>query len=482
MLPFLRKRKAIYPWLLAGLMEMAVVTPWMILIYSWEMHNWIDALPSAWILLLPFLGAALWEVGSTDPGGRTALRRIGPLVGGVFVMYGIAYLYLPAHMREGIFNANLGMAIVPVAAYLWYQGASSASEGLEYTAVFIRFRNASVILGVALLFNILSGIAALGAIQVILYWSVILFFVAGLSLLVVSRERSLRMDQAEMGEEGAGGEATSPLLTGVVIGLLLLTLGASYLVSVEGLRSFVGGVSSVVGTALTFLVDLFMLLAYRWIFLLGLIIERFLKWLMRNAVQPEPQDQDAAPGEANDMPFGEVPPPMDLEPYYPIVKAIYLALLVAGTAYLLYRMGTRSRRQSNQEEERINLGFWANLLADLRGLFRRPAGETATEGLATGSAEVFDPKDPRALYRRLQRWGAEQVRPRKVAETPTRYGQELVARRPEAEAPVTAVTALYNQARYGNAAPEQETVQSALAGLETLETPPPAPKTGKEKD
>jgi hypothetical protein len=481
MLPFSRKRRAIYPWLLAGLMEMAVVTPWMILIYSWEMHNWIDALPSAWILLLPFLGAALWEAGSTDPAGRTPVRRIAPLVGGVFLMYGIAYLYLPAPMREGIFNANLGMAIVPVAAYLWYQGASSASEGLEYTAVFIRFRNASLILGVALLFNILSGIAALGAVQVILYWSVILFFVAGLSLLVVSRERSLRTEQAEMGEEGAGGEETSPMLTGVVIGLLLLTLGASYLVSVEGLRAFVGGVSSVVGTALTFLVDLFMLLAYRWIYLLGLVLERFLKWLMRNAVEPEPQDLDGAAGEAPDIPFGEVPEPMDLEPYYPIMKAIYLALLVAGTAYMLYRMGARSRRQSNQEEERINLGFWANFLADLRGLFRRPADETATDGPAAGSAEVFDPKDPRALYRRLQRWGAEQVRPRRAAETPTRYGKELVGRRPEAAVPVTVVTALYNQARYGNRAAEPEAVQSALTVLEVLDAPAAEQKTGREK-
>jgi hypothetical protein len=472
MLPFLRNRKWLAPWLLSALAETAVAIPWVIFLYSISGEpRWPEALPGAWLLLLAYLTAGLWEAGAPSEQDPKAAgkRRLGALVVEMAGIYLAAYFALPAGLRPGSpVSDNLALSMLPVAGYLWYQGARGAVHGITYSRAFERFTSQCVAVAVAVGVLVWSGAARDSRVQVLLAWSVPLLFAAGLTLLVVTREQDLRSNQARIGEQGTGTGAGSRLATGMVAGLLGLTLAASSLLSVDRLMRFMG----LLDRPLSWLTDLFLLIFYRWTILLWAVIGPVLQWLMKRKRPPqqqEPQAMDQGPLQELLKQYREGQAPFDPTPY---IKLAVLIGLLAALAIWLYRLGRRVPRQRSEEEEHISLGFWASLLADLKGLLgllrRRPA--TAGPGAEGGGAESpIHPRDPRALYRRLQAWGASLGRPRLAAETPAHYQAALAGCRPEAAPAVAAVTAAYNQARYGPEPPAPEMVTQAAAAVSELQ-------------
>jgi hypothetical protein len=229
---------------------------------------------------------------------------------------------------------------------------------------------------------------------------------------------------------------------------------------------------SVIDGPLSWLGDVVMLIVYRWVLLLWLVVEPLVKWLLRRPM-PKPQEQPQA--NAGDMTerLRQMAGPEPAWNIMPYIKAVLLIALLLLLVVGLYKLNRRSRRGAGTEEERISLGFWASLLADLRGLFARTAAAMAVG--AAPAAETLDPRDPRAIYRRLQAWGAALGRPRRSGETPTAYQAALADKQPGSAPSVAAITALYNQARYGATPPASDAVAGAareIAGLDAADREP----------
>jgi len=463
MLPFLRDRGALLRWLLSALVETAVVTPWLLLVYaSTGGDQWPSALPGAWLPLLVFLAASLWEAGDRHEDPR---RRLYALGAGVLVSYLLAYQAVPAAVRMGVLRPNIAMFFIPVAGYLWYQGAKSAIEGVEYGRIFTRFSQQVGLLLGGMILLMLLGEAGNPKVQLLLYWSIILLFAAGLTLVLITRDRALRVDQAKMGESGAGS-GTSHVMIAVVGTLTVLTLAASYLLSVDQLMAAMQGLGARVAPVFDWVFKVAMLIIVRWLILVSPLINMILGRRVEQAEETEQADSEVETPPPPEL--AETGLPIDITPY---LKGLLVALVLFFVVkYLLQLARMRRQAAAEFEEERISLGFWRSLWADLMALFRRggqglqPALDQIGEALG-----LENPHDPRALFRRLQRWGAERGRPRGNAETPTRFGQALGQLRPEAERPANSVTAIYNQARYGRQEPDPTAVERARSDLDRLE-------------
>ncbi|HEY3367996.1 MAG TPA: DUF4129 domain-containing protein [Symbiobacteriaceae bacterium] len=472
MQPFLRNWKQAFPWVLAALAETAVAIPWLVVLYSAAGgQRWPDALPGAWLLLATYLGAAVWESGTPRKavGEATPKSRLVALLVGVVVTYGLAYAALPSDLRHGLLQPGLALAYVPMACYLWYQGTLMSADGLAYNVVFVHFlwQCGGLVAGLAGL--VLMGYAADPRIYLLLFWSVPLLFASGLLLLVVSREANLRQSQKRIGQEGGHSPVTSPVLTFVVAGLVGLTILVSQVLSVDRLRAWGRAVWHLLDGPLTWLYNVFELILYRWVMLLWLVIGPAFNWLRARALRTQPQGpqepvQSTDPLEEFRKATGDK---FDLALPY-LRAALLAAVVILAAALLMRRLKVLREKERDEEEERISLGFWSNLLADqkaLFGLLRRHPG--AADGVADGG-ERFNPKDPRALFRRLQSYGERAGRPRSAAETPNTYRDRLAALRAEAEPAATAVTEVYNQARYGATPPAPAAVDQAATALAVL--------------
>ena len=466
MLPFLRNANWLSLWLLSALTELAVVIPWTILLYSVSGYpGWQGALPGVWLYLLVYTGAWLWETGSpAREGEERRYDRIAVMAVGLAATYGIAYLALPAEMKPGLFKTNLAMWIMPTAGYLWYQGARNAAEGLLFSWIFLRFKAQAMALGLGMILITMVGVARDPAVMVPLYWSIFLLSASGLMLLVVLREKSLREGQKGLGEEGGGSRGLTRLVNLAVLGLTALTGVASYLVSVEQITGATEAIIRPLQAVIGFVIDVIMLVLFRYIYLIGFVVEAVIRWILSRRRDPEPWAPNPAEMGDEPLPANDPGEMAELLTSYGRTLAIITALVIL--AVILYRLKPRRTTEADPEEERVDLGFWENLLADLKGLIRRrPAGEALT----AAELQRLDPRDPRALFQRLQDWGWRLGRPRRAAETPSRYQQALTGMRDESAPETAVITAVYNQARYGAEPPIGELVDRAAAAADELE-------------
>lgn len=474
MLPLLRKVQTLYGWTLVALTDLAVTMPWLLLMYRGAAagRDWYTAVPGAWLALLVYGAASLWQAGDRKPDGQSPTSRFVAALAGLIGSYLIAYAVLPAGLKSGIFSVNMALCYLPVALYLWYQGTLAVMEGLDYHRLFDRFPYQVVGAGAGIFLLVKFDGAELPGVRVMLYWSVALLLAGGMLSLVVARERLLREGQASIGEKGAGGERQSRVLSILVIVLLALTFAASYFMGAGGLEALAGGAKSGFLGALRFLGMAVYLIIYRWLRLFGPILEWFLRRVVA-LLSGQPQE----PAEIN-LDEGEEPQVEEVEPWFdmnkvmPYIEAAVLIALVVAALVVIARMSRKRKKVTQGEEEIISLGFWNNLLADLKSLFGR--GKAAVQA-ALAPAERLDPRSPRMLFRRLQDWGQRAGRPRWQNETPSTYSGVLGEFRPADAGAADAVTEIYNRARYGAAAPKEADVAAAAAAVERLEASEPKP-------
>ncbi|HYF92220.1 MAG TPA: DUF4129 domain-containing protein [Symbiobacteriaceae bacterium] len=470
MLPFSRSLSGLHSWALVALTDLAAAVPWIILFYrSVLAADWYTAIPGMWLALLVYGAASLWEAGDRGAKETSRWRRVGALGAGLLGTYLIAYLLLPAHMKTGLISGNPAWAFLPPAAYLWYQGTLAVSEGLDYHRLFARYpwQVVGAAAGIVLLMRL--DAAAASGVRVLLYWSVILLLVGGMVALVEARERMLRAGQASIGEKGIGTGRQSRLIAVTVGVLLVLTLGASAILSAERMESVTSAVGGAVSAVLHWVAAVVYLIVYRYMLLIGPYLERFVQWALwmarRNRKgQPPPETAEGKPDELLLDPVDYLARSESLLPY--IEAAVIIGAIVA-VAVVLFRVGRNRRRILYADEEIINLGFWPNLLADVKALFS--TGRTARGAGGAPPAEVLGARDPRMLFRRLQAWGAGHGRPRLESETPTNYAGALRQAHPDKAAAVGTITAAYNQAKYGAALPGPEQVDAAAAAADRLE-------------
>lgn len=466
MLPFLRNRGAIYIWVLNGLTEVAAAIPWMLFSYSaLGVKIWPQALPGIWLLLLVYAAASLWEAGDRSAEGKANTRRVVATVVGLILAYGLAYLHLPTAMRSGLLQPNMAWAIIPAAGYLWYQGIMSVAQGVDYSRLYTRYPWQIGGVLAALFLLVISGGAKDQRVAVLLYWSVVLLFVAGLAALLVAREEALRAGQARLGEARQGGGRLHAAVKWLILALMGLTFAAARIMSVDRMAQGADTVSDLMGQFYQWVMSVILLIVSRWVTLLAMVIEPFIRWILSRMGPPRPQEPQGEIG------FGEETPPelIPTDDLLPYLQAALIIAAIALVAWLVYKLSVKPRKRGGpEEEEKESLGFWTSLMDDLKGLGQtRPrAPRTAVE------TEQLSPRDPRMLYRRLQAWGAATLRPRQGSETPAAYGRELGARQPEHGPAVDTVTALYNQARYGATPPDPAAVEAGVGAVEGLERAP----------
>ncbi len=455
-------------WVLSGLAETAVTIPWVMFAY-WAsgLSDWPAAIPGVWVLLFAYGAAAAWESGRPAASATSPQGRVIAMIGGLAVVYLLSYETLPLSIRpESRLSLNVAAAVLPPAAYLWYQGAKNAAAGLEYGRLLTRFTQQAGSMVIALLVLTVSGLAGDPRVQVLLLWSIFLLFGAGSTLVILARERALRQDQARHGDSGAESDTLSPAAVALVGGLLAATLIASYLLSVQRLLGGLETIGRLVAIPYNWIVDVAMLILVRWMILIVAVVT----WI--GSLIPRPKNEPTDPLEIT---AGEPPPTDDLlaerviRDWDRYLKVALILVTIIAVVVLVYRLvSLRKTDDGSDEEQRIGLGFWRALLTDLRELFQRKPVDHTAQNLDQ-EPQNDDLRDPRALFRRLQRWGTRLGRPRHNSETPLRYGAALTERRPEAEGAVAEVTRLYNRARYGPDQPDPEAVHAAAKALEKLQ-------------
>jgi len=421
----------------------------MLLFYSAAGPAWFEAVPGAWLPLAVFLAAALWESAGR---GDSRLARLGAMLAGTLLGYLAAYALLPGPLQAGFMRPNPALAFVPPAAYLWYAGARCALEGLEFGRVFER---AWILFGgqlAGIILLLLLGEGRSGPVQLVLAWAVVLLFAAGLSLLILTRERAL-LGAGDGGEQAA--EPASPAVTGLVLALVAGTVAASTVLTVDRVAAVLRAAGRVLAPAWHLFASAVATVAGG----IAWLLEPLFRVLKGLAARMEPAQQGGEDVEVGppDVPLNPGPG-MDLEP---LLRAGLILLAVALVALWLWRVSAVRRRAAEVDEERTSLGFWASLWQDLRSLLQARRG--AGEGAETAGDEPVPEGSARALYRRLQRWGAAKGRPRRPAETPNAYRAALTEAQPHAAEAVAAVTEVYNQERYGARPPDSSAVAGAAA-------------------
>jgi hypothetical protein len=411
-------------WAVLG-MEAAVVLPIMALIAPGD--GTARLLETLLLLLLLPAGYAATRYSKVlrDPAWRV-------LAG--FALVVLLRLQAPLPDVEGAAGAmaKFLQALVPasLAFALWWRGGSFADRELVAADVHLEF----LVGGCAL---VVLQVVCRGLVAVepsLLVWSAGLFLVSGLVALALSRQ-----DAAEASDAGSGrvlGAAVGVVPIGLTA-LLLLVLRPNVMVSLW--------------TGLARLLELIL----RPLLLL-------LSWLasLLPTINPSFQLQPPPP---------PMPPAPDLEQlanqqqqpdWIPIVALTLVLLTVLFFAVAILRLLLKSEiviqpreRRTAEDEEGVSvegsgdvgqdarqlLGW---LAAWVRGRLRRQTG--GARGAAGLSSE-----DAWTAYRQLLRWAAQRGIQRTPAETTHQLQERIVEREPRAADVVDAVTATFEDERYG---------------------------------
>lgn len=467
---FLRRKQVwLVQWALSALMETSVLLPWAILLLALGGAKVVAGAPGFGVLLGVYAAAGLVEGSGLHKGTerRRSGARLVAAMAGTAAAYAWAYLTLPPDLAgDGPLSLNPALAVLPVAWIAWGRGSDAVAGGLDYYTVYASFRLRSLILVGAVMALVFTGNS--GGANLLLYWSVILFFASGLSLLLLARRIQVRKEQAGAGDPAAGTD--SPALTWVVIGLVAISLLTAQVLSVDRLLSVLDSLSHMASPVWSWLVDVLMLLLYPYLVILFYVMEGFRRLFPKRPAQQRAPEQQQGP----ELPTADIPTAQEVaQRSSEWVQWVAVAILAAVLFWWMWR---RARQRAEEEagdldEIRENLGFWAQLWRDLAGLLRLLTRKLSAERAATlsGTGDPEDMMDPRALFRRLQRWGAGRGRPRKPSETPTQYQDALVKRTGSQESGLGLLVRLYNRARYGPEQPAQHEVDQGRSALLQLE-------------
>jgi hypothetical protein len=464
---FLRSaRGTLLRFLLSALMDVSALLPFVlfVLALAWD-GRLLLASPGYWPFLLLYAAAGLLE--SALPEGSPGQVRLRRLSGGVA---GAAFVYWLTHRALGeasgsSFTFLAAVAVVPAAWFTWGWGAEAAASGTDYYTVYDRFKlRVALLLGGSFLLVIVAPIRT--AVGLLLYWNVILFFVTSLLLLFSARQYQMRTEQRRIGDEqGSGGE--EPALTWAVLALVAVSLLAAHLLSVSRLTEALVVLFQTAGPLLDWFWDVLLLLLYPYIYLAMWLLNLLFRLLKQQAMEPE--EEEITGGLAEEVEVESEMVPDREESIWP--RVIAAAIGAAILLWWMWRLRTHRRQGLQQESDEIreSLGFWQQLKADLAALLGH-LFSGRREGAGEGAEALPDDGSARALFRRLQRWGAGLGRPRRPQETPLQYEAALLDRQAAPPETIGLLTSLYNRTRYGKAAPPDPELREGRKAIALLES------------
>lgn len=473
---FWRKKQGwLIKWALGALMEVSALLPLPILVLALSEDPAVKAaVPGYGPFLAVYLAASLTESAFAQRSDRmVAAFRVGGAVFATILAYIWSYAALPSGLAPGgLLSVNPATAVIPFAWIAWGWASEAVASGLTYYDAFDRFRKRAPLLAIAVPLALLAQGAGASAVNLLLYWNVLLFFIAGLTLLFLTRQQHVRAEQYRIGDTAATGTGR-PATLWLVVALLVLSVGAAHLLSVEALAASGRRILTALQPLLEWFWDVALLLLFPYVYLFFRLVESIMSGLQMP--KQEEDERNFQPGE----PVDQLNPD---ELQGALAQTDWLRwVLIALVALFLIRWLLTIKRSRSQEAEgegdevRESLGFWQQLWLDLRSLWLSVRGRVQIERARTraGHRQAEEAgTDPRALFRRLQRWGARQGRPRRLSETPAQYRDGLAQLAPEGDEALGHLTSLYQQARYGATEPTAAAVEAgadAMAALQRVE-------------
>ena len=345
--------------------------------------------------------------------------------------------------------------------YLWWRGITLGQATASFRSIYRAFLFGLAALVALLVLWRLGGASSRPGPGTGFY--VMGFFFFGLLAIAVSHlyvmRRSMPREEAVL----TSPRRWLPVMLGVIGGMVLVGFAVAGILSPEVFGTIGRGASAVFslfGTALDYILIPFSYLFAAIFWLLRVIVG----WLRREPFQP--------PGEPDEGGFPEMTPPtlQDLPPWLAaLLQWLLIAALVAVVVIILARAVSRWRGRAERdeiEEENESLFTWRGLGDDLAQLLRA-MGQRFQRKPQTGPAAYFDDDsrrlDVREIYRRLMREADLSGLPRRRPETPAEYARRLGRMVPESTAPLSGITEMYTNMRYGENAMTEEKIDGANA-------------------
>jgi hypothetical protein len=252
-----------------------------------------------------------------------------------------------------------------------------------------------------------------------------------------------------------------PIMLGVIGGVVLISFGIASALSPSFFETISHG-ATLFGHAME---KVFGIIIYPLNYLAEGIMW-ILRWLiarLRNTTQPL---DNTAGNMTSPFPTNVVPKELPLWATI-LIKWVVAAIIIGLVVWILARTVGRFRaRRAREEIEEVreSLFSWKGLRDDLK-LFFNMMGQRfkRKEGAGTPAFDENDkgPLDIREIYRHLQ-WEAGKVGvPRRRHETPDEYALRLKRYAPDTSEPLTDITAVYKNVRYGENIVPQDQVDNA---------------------
>ncbi len=346
--------------------------------------------------------------------------------------------------------ARFLQAIVPasLAFALWWRGGSFADAELVAADIHLEF----ILGGCALLLLqlVFHGLVAVD--PQLLLWSAGLFVASGMVALALARQDAA--DAASLGGGRVLGATIAVLPIGATVALLMIFRPDVMTTLWTGLASLLG------------------LLLMPLLFLLSWLASLLPATGPVFDARPPPRPIPNGPS-IEELARQQQPP--DWIPYLALTLVLCLVLfMAAGILRLLLEseIVIRPEQQRRLDEEGVSVERSGNvgqdarqllgwLAAWLRGRLRRPAPVAA-------SRDAIVTADAWSAYRTLLQWAAQHGVQRRAAETTHQLQARIVQREPRAADVVEAVTATFEDERYGARQAPTDRLQRVQAALREL--------------
>lgn len=457
-------------WLLAALvatLRVAWLWPWLQALGAWMAPSYPQPVLPLWSLFALLLGgraAALFAARRARNlrQARVWIAVFSPLLlllliwwryGWPLAFWDVRWLQA-ATGTPALWAHEMAPAVLAflTAAWLWLRGVLDAARATDHEMITGAFVAGSGAFAVLLVVSRLAGAPLTSAAQM---W-LLVFVAAGMAALALaSVERSLY----------AGGTGASVRLrlnrywlvsvALVSAGVILLALLTSAVIAPETVAQLLGLLSPVVDL----LAQVLLAVLYAAVYVLFLVLSPLIEWLRRliaSLQAPEAFSQSAEFQPLSPLFLDQAArPPTDL--VEPLRWGLIVAVLVAAAIIFALALRLFNLTQTPEvDETRESILSRALLNAQLRALW---AHLRQSPRAAAGAAFLpLDDEAParrriRARYQEFLAAMAAQGRPRPAGATPQAYAAALSELTAEQKLALQALTAVYIDVRYGDAAP-----------------------------
>ncbi|MFH1383292.1 MAG: DUF4129 domain-containing protein [Chloroflexota bacterium] len=454
------------------LMEVCWLYPWLIWLGKWP--AFIGQRPSLGLIALIILLGTAYFVTKFFIRQRWPLRRVrlAIIASGVLaiflavrVEYGAGFGWLDG--RWFLYTGRLlldsfthphPVAIAPlVGVYLWWRGIRWGRSTLYFEDIYRAFLVGLAALVMLLIFwTITAGAYSLGNSASAIGLYVTGFFFFGLAALAL---HNLKNIQARM-KEGpmAFGRRWLLIIVAIIGGIIIVGVAVSAVFSSQ--------VVAFLGVLLNSASDLLLKAFYYLLLPIGLVVQGLvylgqiiIGWFQHG--QPPQPFQSSGPLGPNDLP--EIAS-RTLSPQ--VVLAMKWGLFVLVTLFVFFLLSRAvfrywsAQTRDDVEEIHESLWSWDGLMADLRLFFKSfrqrltPKSKPPLEDTIPDwyrRPDIRERLDIREIYRRLL-WEAAHLGlvPRRRDETPLEYSTRLGQAMPGSGEPLSGLTRLYIDVRYGD--------------------------------